>query len=401
MKVYNINKVWATFAKYSLYGITLVGSMIVSSCSNNDALVDIDGMDCAISFGSTEIEQIQDKETRQLFHNKNEFCQNGRQMLICSYKYEPNTTNEEQKQQAVFENQVVTYGEVEGVGSWTYSPTKYWDRKLFYHFVAQSPVLLSSDDAGAGETCSEYNTSSFINTIHNFPQWQKVDGNTKDLMFATRKGQYAPGSDSNAFPDGKVSFSFHHVLSQITVQAYTPEPAFDEKFKIIKIEYGKAGAGYQVLDGSKKANYVADVKTAVDGQMNASWVDTLYANSYTAFENPQGEVVQYVDMTQSGASAQYIGSNVCVPFVPYSGLNVKVTYTYGDGSPQETVLLLDGSEIPDSDPKAYMPNVRDLEADHNYVITLRFMTNLGEPIQVVVNVEDWVPVELKHDVFNW
>lgn len=399
MKVYYINKVWAMVAKYSLCVFTLVGSMIVSSCSNEDALVDIDDMDCAISFGPSEIEQVQDQETRALFHNKEEFCKNGRQMLVCSYKYETDDFNSETKRQAVFENQVVTYSKASEAtdGLWTYSPTKYWDRNLYYRYVAQAPVVATSGTTG---TYSTYDTSSFINTIHNFPQWQVVDANTMDLMFAYRKGRYAPGSGSNAFPNGSVSFSFHHVLSQITVQAYTPEKAFDKKFKIKKIEYGAAGDGLQVPNGSKTANYVADVKTAKDDYMNASWTDISYADSYTAFEKADGEEVQYVDMTQSGASPNHIVSNVCVPFNPYNGLTLKVTYTY-DNNERFATLLLNGDEITGSDPKAYMPSLKILEADHNYVITLSMMTNLGEPIQVDVDVADWEDVEINHTVYNW
>ena len=410
MKVYYINKVWAMVAKYSLCVFTLVGSMIVSSCSNEDALIDIEDMDCAISFGPAEIEQVQDQETRTLFNDAAGFRDKFGKMLVCSYKYEPNTTNEETRRQAVFENQLVTYDDA--TGNWTYSPIKYWDRELYYRFVAQTPVLTkykapADGETPSGETSSEFD-ANFVNTIHNFPLWQRAktenkDDNPMDLMFAYRKGQYVPGSDSSPFKDKYVRFTFHHVLSQITVQAYTPEEAFHNSFKIKKIEFGAAGTGLQVPDGSAKADYKAYVYTATDDDMTASWSGISYADSYTAFEsaNTDGTAVRWVDMTQSGESPDHIVSSVCVPFFASNGLTVKVTYTYGGSSNMVKTLLLNGDEIEGSNPKANMPSLTQIEAGHNYIITLKFLTNLGEPIQVYVHVADWEDVEINHRVYNW
>ena len=92
MKGYNIIRSWATIAKYSLCVITLVGSTIVSSCSNDDVKVDID--EGVIYFGASSIDEVQNQDTRALFHNASEFNKHGRQMLVCSFKYEINTTNE-------------------------------------------------------------------------------------------------------------------------------------------------------------------------------------------------------------------------------------------------------------------------------------------------------------------
>ena len=397
MKMKNINnKVWAKVAGYALCGTIIAGGMMsLAACSSDDNEVNNEGEECDIVFGAV-VEDIQDKDTRSLFHNSTEFNTKGREILVCSYKYKDLVANPT----AVFVNQVVTCT-TEGEGksaTWTYSPTKYWDRQTNYHYLAQSPVT-NTNSAGT-DTYADFNTAAdkMLVTIGQFPQWQNVNAATKDLMFATASGKYNPNAADNAFPDGYVSFNFYHALTQITVQAYTPDEAFNNLFRIKSIKFGKPGEGSQVPDGANSATCTYELAKATTGSKEEVWSDKTFANSYTAFTNSDGEALEYAEKHED---AQHITSNVAVPFNVSNGLALSVEYSYNGGTPQTVDIVLDGSEIAGSDPKAYMPTLKDLERGKNYVITLRFTTTLGEPIHVTVDVADWQDKDINHTIYNW
>ena len=110
--------------------------------------------------------------------------------------------------------------------TWEYTPIRYWDSnpEVSYQFIAYWPHVDKYDGTNAPNALSAGESANKTLTIYNIPNWQDGNGtgNNKayDFMTSPSFGHYRQNSGTPAYADGKVSFSFYHILAKLVVKAY-------------------------------------------------------------------------------------------------------------------------------------------------------------------------------------
>ena len=300
--------------------------------------------------------------------------------------------------------------------TWSYSPKRYWDSdpEVSYQFIAYWPHLTSVASltapyvsVPAPDDSGDYTEGRKILTIHNVPNWQQIqdtdnnglvedaDGTDgvleeTDYMTSTESGYY--GTD---FPDGKVYFKFHHLLSQLVIQAYYINGSYTETdgdvyIKEITLERSGDTDDVPALDGKTNFTHtysatLADVGT-IQYAESSKILDVTDANKRpVAWKN---EWVSDPDFAPS-----VIGRWLMVPHV-WNGIKIKVSHKdgsedYKDSDPIEITL---GKQ---EDYYATLPN-------KTYIITLIINVSNGGITVADIAVRSWLEAQKAiHEVYNW
>lgn len=287
----------------------------------------------------------------------------------------------------VFTNQAVSYS----ASSWTYTPTKYWDRNAYYHFVAYWPKGTANIDAAARTL-----------TVSGIPNWQEVDGSEKDYLYAMSKGT---GADYVANASGTVNFTFNHFLAKINIKAYYVGDQ-DRTVTITGIDFGRDRDGEAVVNevplssGDASFTYVytdisnkAQVSGLASGDAHNLITDASGdAVPQTAFcdddESDPKVFPGYPNPSDNGGIAD-ICSWLVVPFSSESDIPLTVSYKIG------AVVKTPASTV--------KTNVKKFESGKEYTIILKFDTNANGMECTAVYVRNWekaAPDE-NRKVHNW
>lgn len=282
---------------------------------------------------------------------------------------------------------------------WAYSPIRYWDSNpdASYQFMAYFPYLPSQTHPTKPYVSSP--TQEYLNsedhydekelTLHNIPNWQVVSDTVCDFMTATRRGLY-----SSEFANGKVTFSFNHILCQLVIQAYYigVDKTSDGGVKVKGITlYESANGATDVLgDGSTdfKHRYydvrAQQVETGNTADMAAS--KELFASN-------SGISISYDnELDNNPAQPQLIGSWLMVPH-KWQDLRLKANRKFGTATEEwsDYVTVTLGSSRDNY----------DLKPGKTYTITLLFDTSSGGMTVDAIDIQNWTEQKYKHEVYNW
>lgn len=307
--------------------------------------------------------------------------------------------------------------------SWTYSPVRYWDTRsnVFYEFVGYWPRLGSTpnQDESKSDPYVTVNDNGKILTIHNIPNWQRVDltGDNPDIdevdfLTTTREGTYAQDFSSNI-----VDLTFSHLLSKFTIKAYyigpevevTQESPYGVRIK--KITLKSPGVNDKnVLDGVINADNSKPASTdfkrsttdllatqvTTDQDADANTIDMV--NSYELF-NEESVNLQYKDELNDENNANFTPTTVAQwLMIPHVWKDVQFVVEYAKGSSdasntktQESSPVTLGKE---HDGFATLPG-------HSYTVTLYFdVSNSGLKVESVA-VEEWTEHNVTKEFYNW
>ena len=323
------------------------------------------------------------------------------------YGFKEETSNQSIK---LFNN-ILVYPTDNVATAWTYSPTRYWDSNpvVSYQFIAYWPYssvtyTTNSTVKGCVEVETENNGTHTL-TFHNIPNWQQIrdtdgDGDVDvadgtvgiaeeeiDFMTSTETGYY--GAE---FPDGIVNFKFHHLLSQVVVQAYYINGSNAETpdgVSINKITLQRSGDTDDVpaLDGKTNFTQAFTATLATRGTIQ-------YDESSTILENNARPVAwknEWVSTPNFAPSV--IGRWLMVPHV-WNGIKIKVSYNVGNGNYNDSTpieITLGKAE----NNYATLP-------DKTYIITLIINVSTGGITVADIAVQDWLEAQKAiKEVYNW
>lgn len=289
----------------------------------------------------------------------------------------------------VFTNQAVSYSNT--ASSWTYTPTKYWDRNAYYHFVAYWPKGTADIDADTRTL-----------TVSGIPNWQEVDGSEKDYLYAMSKGT---GADYVANASGTVNFTFNHFLAKINIKAYYVGDQ-DRTVTITGIEFGKDKDGETAVNEVPLSSGDASFTYVYTDISNKAQVSNLASgDAHNLITDASGDAVPqtafckddeadpkvfpgYPNPSDNGGIAD-ICSWLVVPFSSESDIPLTVSYKIDEvvKIPAPTVTT----------------NVKNFESGKEYTIILRFDTNSTGMECTAVYVKNWEKAapDVNKTVHNW
>ena len=310
----------------------------------------------------------------------------------------------------------------DAASSWTYSPVRYWDTRsnILYQFIGYWPRLGSTtnSDPLVSDPYVTINDDDKVLTIHNIPNWQRVDLtgsdpniDETDFLTTIREGSYAD------FNSDVVDLTFSHLLSKFTIKAYyigpevevTQENPYGVRIKKITLQSpGKNDKN--VLDGVKNADNSTPASTdfkrsttdllatqvTTDQDVNANTVDMV--NSYVLF-NEESANIQYKDEINDENNPYFTPTTVAQwLMIPHVWKDVQFVVEYAKGSSdasdtktQESSPVTIGKEYDDY---ATLPG-------HSYTVTLYFdVSNSGLKVESVA-VEEWTEHNVTREFYNW
>ena len=291
----------------------------------------------------------------------------------------------------LFENTEVLPSTNQKNTDWTYATTRYWDSNpnVSYQFMAYWPHLNTTTSIESPYISATNRTV----TLHNIPNWQD-EATAKDYLYATNYGRYVGPDGYKENYQGKVYFTFRHLLSRLRIQAFYVG-SLDDTITVTKLTLKQsAGGRYDVLDqGSTTFNLdyslagntpYQDASTANDGNP-ADFGSLYYLMSGVNKGIPKRS---YVDDTSADTIHTMIGSWLMMPHV-WNGVKLEVGYKVGL------------SEAKTSSPIAISLGNTSTQSGMTYVLTLKF-NSAGEEVYVEsVFVRDWVEETVEWGFHNW
>lgn len=299
------------------------------------------------------------------------------------------------------------------IWNWTYTPTRYWDSNpnVSYQFMAYWPRLSNTQQPDKTYvSVSDPNTENGVKVakehmiIHNFPNWQLIDGSSEmDLITATKVGRYA----ENFKPlGGKVYLSFYHALSQLVIKAYYV--GTDKKseggvsingIKIYKSENGE-GYLYDGEEGSKGTDFLLEynnTRAAKPDTVSAGrGIDIFTAEPDTGFALPwqPADTIKYRDELNDRPDFEpsYVNSWLMIPH-RWHDLGLEVNYRAGNTAAKTSskIPVTLGAETDD-----YYTL-----AGKTYVLTLIIDTSDGGVKVESLAVRQWLTHNISKEFYNW
>lgn len=211
------------------------------------------------------------------------------------------------------------------LGTWSYSPLRYWDITSSYTFYAVAPFKYIEEDKGLiGATC----TNAGVITINDF-ELSSSQANTVDLLVATKFAQ----SKEQVAQNPTINYTFNHVLSKINFK-FTKNTG-DETVKVdymnLKGVLSKANCTYThggtpVITWTTPTiakNYECDLLTAP----NTITTSDAFINGLTdLLVIPQTPTELTIDVTYWIGSEKFIKTGIALPTDYAWNPNMNITY---------------------------------------------------------------------------
>lgn len=283
--------------------------------------------------------------------------------------------------------------------AWTYTPTRYWDIIASYQFIAYWPY--NSAQSGSGWYVTDkkptgqetLNNTHKVITIHNVPNWQSVNGSEVDIMTAVKWGEYA-----TYFSDRTAHMEFHHILSQVRIEAYSVGTSAPVYINSLTLNESSLGAN-DVLEGSGastdfRQKYDESATPLEEPDEPVAGENYLDLTSSTTLVSGANIHIQYVNEMEDNPTTVYtpLGHWLVVPH-KWQNLGLTINRKIGDGGTfedREATITLGAA------------NDYKILAGKKYVITLVFDTTNGGIKVASVAVKDWEePEEENREVYNW
>ena len=317
--------------------------------------------------------------------------------------------------------------------TWQYTPVRYWDSNplVSYQFIAYWPHLDNPDAPTVSETDK-------VLTISDIPNWQDGDENAFDFMTAKAIGKYksADANDAQTFyaNNGKVSFTFYHILAKLVVKAYYTGDIGSE-IKVKKLALKTGGSNEFLADGSS-TNYSQpfnERKSYDEPYYGAHFNGYQFTGTTPAADNPFGtpststntpngrKLFPYGNSTTPHApisddafwegegyekpEPDVICEQLMVPCGGWQNLNLYVEYSIDDVDQTPVTInnISFSTTLTDNDNHSATYDYTTF-GNHSYVIVLMFNSdNNGVEVQSII-VEDWIVNSANNfdtEVYNW
>ena len=177
------------------YFMLAAATMMFAACAETDLVNEVNMEEAPKAIG---FDAFANKTTRAAI-NSATGLENEGEFTVWGWKYQESTPTQ------IFDEQKVTYDEVEG---WGYTPTQYWDKTATsYKFYAVAPK--------AGDATYDITSEKKI-TISNVASG---DANNATDYLIDREGVTVDNIAENQVPNigEKIEFNFSHIMSKITV----------------------------------------------------------------------------------------------------------------------------------------------------------------------------------------
>lgn len=385
--------------------------LTASCCHHGKAIDPDDDIPISMSVSSTGTKAIVndlDGMIGQCFNDQNQYIE-GKGFGVYGYKKESSGTSIK-----IFDN-VPIRPDSKTTTTWTYSPKRYWDSdpNVSYQFIAYWPRLTDVVSATAPyvsvlpPVSGDHTEGTKVLTIHNVPNWQQIrdtdgDGDVDeadgtqgvleeiDFMTATESGYY--GAE---FPDGKVYFKFHHLLSQLIVQAYYingSNNATEGGVFIKEITLQRSGSTNDVPAFNEHTDftqpYTATLATV--GTITYAESSTIL-NLAEANARPVAWKNEWVSSPDFAPSV--IGRWLMVPHV-WNGIKIKVNHKDGGGDYHDSTPI----EVTLGKAENYYATL----PDKTYIITLIINVSNGGITVADIAVRSWLEAQKAiQEVYNW
>ena len=282
--------------------------------------------------------------------------------------------------------------------TWTYSPTRYWDKnpQASYQFIAYWPHLGETSVNGAPYV-SEQNKSL---TIHDIPFWQDASlAASADFMTARRLGNYSLGSFTENDVT-KVRFTFSHILAKFEIRAYYVGVK-QSHVRINGISLTPGNSSNPILQTNGKASFTHGFEnnqgtaTFSGNTPTSTTSHALYAPALTGIELSEDTF----DDEIAPQDNEY--DDVCawlmVPCSGWQNLGLSINYSIaGSGSIISNVYGLTLSTTVGENVQTGVT-----ASGKTYVVTLKFDSSGGGVDLYSVLVKDWQTSEIEKTVYNW
>ncbi len=291
----------------------------------------------------------------------------------------------------------------ENKATWSYNPIRYWDsnNNAYYQFVAYWPHLQSAETTGPWventNVIGQNTTEDMSLTLHNIPNWQDAAStDTRDYLVATSKGKYK-GSEEGVthYSEGIVPFTFSHILSKLTIQAYYVGVK-ENHVSVHNITLG----GTDLLSTDGVADYtkpfggnngVPAFSTPVKGGTGLVLFNTVdAAHAHTLQETA------FYDQDTPANTPDCVHESICswlvVPAGGWNNLKLDVSFAVGDDARPTQIEVQDISI--GTEPYA-------MASGYQYILTLKFDSSSGDIDVEMVQVKDWINQDVEYMVYNW
>ena len=310
---------------------------------------------------------------------------------VYGYKKVDNPTGNSTTNTLLFNNIEVKPNENVRETTWYYSPLRYWDKNpnASYQFIAYWPLLPEfGDNLGANETyVSEANK---VLTINRIPNWQPTATGTDYLLAEPRIGQHVSTTGDPLFGDGKVKFTFSHLLAKIEVRAYYVGARQNVYVNVSQLTLQSPDENNNIVLSS---GGTVDVSHDFSQSGNTNQYGTITSGASKDLMSQPVDLPQttWFNEAQGGSPTNFqtLCSWLTVPCNLWNGLDLSVNYTVAStsltGKATGGLTLDNGQTLP----------------GHSYVITLKITAYSGIEIESI-QVKNWIEgTESNQNVYNW
>ena len=307
---------------------------------------------------------------------------------VYGYKITNTPGTNEQSLLRLFDNTEVLPTTNQKNTDWTYNSPRYWDSNsnVSYQFMAYWPRLNSNNSQNPYVSA----TGRAV-TFHNIPNWQN-DATAVDYLYATSYGRYIGPDGYKENNQGKVNFTFRHMLSRLWIEAFYVG-SIDDTITVTKFTLKQSANGRNdvLVDGSTNINLdfsLAGNEPAQDASTGVNPADFNSQYQLLSGANKGIPKASYVDDTSTDTIRTKIGSWLMMPHV-WNGIKLEVGYKVGSSSEKTSA------------PIAFSLGNTSTLPGKTYVLTLKF-NSAGDEIYVEsVVVRDWVEENSNWEVYNW
>jgi len=209
------------------------------------------------------------------------------------------------------------------VEKWTYSPTKYWDRKCKYCFYAAAPAEKAAAEIKLVSVAGSTKVDDRIFEIKEVPSLSSADAAINDFVIDRNIHSESDGNKDYLNP---VSFTFHHIMSKVVIKF---KAGVDNcTFKVTEVKL----SGYD----NHKYDFVQTHKDNGTAANRAEWTIQSGASANKAGEAKFGLTSEFGNNVASNTSlpTEAEASNywIMAPHKPGTiTFTVSYTITYSDG----------------------------------------------------------------------
>ena len=295
--------------KKTLY--ILASAALLTACSSNDTLKDIDTQESAIAF-----DQAINNTTRANIANNSVLAQEGG-FIVYGYKKATSAANWN-TYQTIFNG--VNVKSSNGT-SWTYDNLRFWDKTATYNFYAIAPY--SPTDG----TYSLVDNSAPAALKFKITGAKSAKSTSSDDFLIDRNG--ATGIDGDyTGTHATVDFDFHHIMAKIEFKLKSTLTSGTITVTRLKMTGWNSGLG----------NFTQTLTATPTELANTEWtIQTAGTGDITLVGSGASQSSVQLTCSASATATAVTDWYIMVPQnIPASTLTFTVDFTYTDGSYTET-----------------------------------------------------------------